>query len=122
MANNAGLTFIAEQLNLTQHIIEDIIKPKIIIVKNKESAAYWGKYAEKGIIWMGYELEFLEITQFGELYKIVGLLDSTKRIAPKTKQTNIENSLILFTVHINQYTKKEKRPTPKFINDLLTKN
>src|SRR5690606_30886704 len=103
-------------------LIEDIIKPKIIIVKNKESAAYWGKYAEKGIIWMGYELEFLEITQFGELYKIVGLLDSTKRIAPKTKQTNIENSLILFTVHINQYTKKEKRPTPKFINDLLTKN
>src|SRR5690606_40958830 len=90
LANNAGLTFIAEQLNLTQHIIEDIIKPKIIIVKNKESAAYWGKYAEKGIIWMGYELEFLEITQFGELYKIVGLLDSTKRIAPKTKQTNIE--------------------------------
>lgn len=121
LSNNAGLTFVAQQLNLTQHIIEDVIKPKVIIVKNKESAAYWGKYADKGIIWMGYELEFVEITPFGELYKIIGLLNSTNRIAPEIKQTNIKNSLILFTVHINQYTKKEKRPTPKFINELLSK-
>ncbi|EKT3958583.1 hypothetical protein JE945_002447 [Flavobacterium psychrophilum] len=122
LTNTSGLTFVAEQLNLTQHIIEDIIKPKVIIVKNKESAAYWGKYAEKGIFWMGYELEFLENTAFGELYKIKGLLNTTHRIAPEIKNTNIENSLILFTVHINQYTKKEKRPTPSFINELLSRN
>lgn len=122
LTNSAGLSFVAEQLNLTQHIIEDIIKPKVIIVKNKESAAYWGKYADKGIVWMGYELEFIEDTSFGELYKIKGLINSTQRISPEIKQTNILNSLILFTVHINQYTKKEKRPTPSFIKELLLKN
>ncbi len=122
LANTGGLTFVAEQLNLTQHIIEEIIKPKVIIVKNKESAAYWGKYADKGILWMGYELEFLENTAFGELYKIKGLINSTERISPEIEKTNIENSLILFTVHINQYTKKEKRPTPNFINELLLRN
>lgn len=122
LSNSAGLSFVAEQLNLTQHIIEDVIKPKVIIVKNKESAAYWGKYADKGIIWMGYELEFLEDTFFGELYKIKGLINSTQRISPEIKQTNIENSLILFTVHINQYTKREKRPTPSFINQLLLRD
>lgn len=119
LSNSAGLTFIAEQLNLTQHIIEDIIKPKVIIVKNKESAGYWGKLADKGILWMGYELEFVENTTFGELYKIKGLINSSERIAPEIKETNLENTLILFTVHINQYTKKEKRPTPSFINELL---
>lgn len=122
LSNPAGLSFVAEQLNLTQHIIEDVIKPKVIIVKNKESAAYWGKYADKGIVWMGYELEFIENTAFGELYKIKGLINSTQRISPEIKQTNIENSLILFTVHINQYTKREKRPTPSFINELLLRN
>lgn len=122
LSNSAGFTFIAEQLNLTQHIIEDIIKPKVIIVKNKESSGYWGKLADKGILWMGYELEFVENTTFGELYKIKGLINSAERIAPEINKTNLENSLILFTVHINQYTKKEKRPTPSFINELLKKN
>lgn len=119
LSNPAGLSFIAEQLNLTQHIIEDIIKPKIIIVKNKESSGYWGKLADKGILWMGYELEFVENTTFGELFRIKGLIDSLERISPEISKTNLENSLILFTVHINQYTKKEKRPTPIFVSELL---
>lgn len=122
LSNPAGLSFVAEQLNLTQHVIEDIIKPKVIIVKNKESATYWGKYADKGILWMGYDLDYLEYTAFGELYKIKGLVNSNDRIASEIKKTNLENSLILFTVHINQYTKKEKRPTPSFINELLLRN
>lgn len=115
-----GIRFVIDQLNLTQHIIEDVVKPKVIIVKNKESAAYWGKCSkDKGIIWMGYELEPLESLVCGELFRITGLLDSTERTAPEITNTNLKNTLILFTVHINQFTKKEKKPTVQLIKSLL---
>ena len=80
-----GIRFTIEQLNLTQHIIEDIIKPKLIVVKNKESWAYFGKL-------------------------FVELLDSNERIAPEIKETNLKGTFVLFTQHINQYTAVEKRP------------
>jgi hypothetical protein len=115
-----GLRFIVEQLNVTQHIIEQIIKPKLIIVKNRESSFYWGRYAaQKGIIWMGYDFEFVRNEFAGELYKIKGLLDSPYRIAPEIKQTNLTNSYVLFTAHITRYTEKGTTPTPELINEIL---
>jgi hypothetical protein len=115
-----GIRFIVDQLNVTQHIIEQIIKPKLIIVKNRESSFYWGRYAtQKGIIWMGYEFEVVKNTIAGELYKIKGLLDSPHRIAPEIKQTNLINSYVLFTAHITRYTKKGTTPTPELINEIL---
>lgn len=119
LPNKRGLKFLAEQLNLTQHIIEDVIKPKLVIVKNKESSGYWGKLADKSIFWMGYDLEFIESSIIGELFKIKGLINSSERIAPEIRTTNLNNSLILFTSHITQYTKREKRPTGKQIKELL---
>ena len=56
-----GVSFIIDELKLTQHIIENFIKPKLIIVNNKETWAYWGKLKDKGYVWMGYEFERLEI-------------------------------------------------------------
>lgn len=119
LPNKYGLKFLAEQLNLTQHIIEDVIKPKLVIVKNKESSGYWGRLADKSIFWMGYDLEFVESSIIGELFKIKGLINSSERIAPEIKISNLNNSLILFTSHITQYTKREKRPTTKQIKELL---
>lgn len=115
-----GIRFIADQLNLTMHTIEEVIQPKLIIVKNKESAAYFGKEAEeRGWIWMGYALEQVCNTYCGELYKITGLIDSHERIAPEITQTALVGTLVLFTRHINQYTKRELRPTAEFLNHLL---
>lgn len=119
LSNTHGISFIKDQLILTQHLLEHVIKPKLIIVKNKESTAYWGKYRGKGIIWMGYQLEIEQNTPFGELYKITGLINSPERIAPEIENTKLKNCSILFTSHINQYTRKDKRPTPIFINSLL---
>ncbi|MCG6191400.1 hypothetical protein [Maribellus maritimus] len=120
LKNTRGIEFLVDQLNITQYIIEEIIKPKVIIVKNKESAAYWGKLAEQGIIWMGYKFEYLESFNCGELFEISGLIDSPERISDKNK-TNLKGSLILFSEHISQYTKREKRPTALLINELLEK-
>ena len=115
-----GIRFIVDQLNLTMHTIEEVIQPKLLIVKNKESAAYFGKEAEeRGWIWMGYALEHVCKTYCGELYKITGLIDSHKRIAPEITQTALVGTLVLFTRHINQYTKRELRPTAEFLNRLL---
>jgi hypothetical protein len=119
LSSQGGIQFAVDQLNLTQHIIEDIVKPKLIIVKNKESWAYWGKLAAENIIWMGYQIEFMQNMVCGELWKITGLIDSKERIAPEFTTTNIKNSYILFTQHINQYTKMEERPTSLVLKTIL---
>ena len=101
------------------HIIEDIVRPKLIIVKNKEAAAYYGKlYQEKGWVWMGYQFQHIIDTPSGELCRIEGLIDSNQRIAPEFKQTNIHGSYVLFTKHL-QFMKIEERPTPQFLSDIL---
>ena len=121
LKNDKGIKFLVEQLKITQQTIENDIKPKLIIVKNKESAAYWGKLSDKGIIWMGYQLNFVQSFIAGDLYKISGFIHSNERVSPEITETNLNESLILFTEHISQYTKKEKRPTAVFINELLEK-
>ena len=68
---------------------------------------------------MGYELEHVYNTYCGELCKITGLIDSHERIAPEITQTALIGTLVLFTRHINQYTKRELRPTAEFLNHLL---
>lgn len=112
------MQFAVDQIKLSQEVIETIIKPKLIIVKNKESAAYWGKFADKGIYWMGYELELLQSLESGELYKILGFLDSKERVLPEVKKSNLENSLIFFTQHF-LYAPKVKRPNAKLVSDFL---
>jgi hypothetical protein len=117
--NGAGIRFVADQMNLTQHIIENVIKPKFIIVKNKESWAYWGKLAEeKGWIWMGYKFEFVQNMACGELFKIAGLLDTTERIAPEFTETNLLNTFVLFTEHIRETTPQERRPAARAIKTI----
>ena len=111
LPNPNGVRFTVDQLNLTQHIIEEVIQPRLIIVKNKESWAYFGKlFEEKGWVWMGYKFEFIQNMNCGELFRITGLLNSNERIAPEIKETNLKGSFVLFSQHINQYTPIEKRP------------
>ena len=112
-----GIDFLRKELNLTQHIIEENIQPKLILVKNKESWAYWGKIY--GIVWMGYQFEHLWDYACGELCRIVGLQQSNERIAPEIKETSLIGTRVLFSNHINQYTKRENRPTPELLYGLL---
>jgi hypothetical protein len=119
LTNEFGIQFLVDQLSITQSTIEHIIQPKLIIVKNKESGTYWGREAYKNIYWMGYALEFIENCIYGDLYKINGLENNNHRINKTITNTRLINSLILFTEHITQYTKKEKRPTALLLNSLL---
>lgn len=115
-----GVRFVADQLNLTMHIIEEVVKPKLIIIKNKESWAYFGKlFKEKGWVWMGYQFEHILNLECGELCRIKGLLESQERIAPEIKQTNLIGTFALFTKHINQYTALQERPKAQTIELIL---
>lgn len=115
-----GIRFVVDQLNLTMHVIEDIVKPKLLIIKNKESWAYFGKlFDEKGWVWMGYKFEHIQDMTCGELCRISGLIDSKERIAPEFQETNLVGSFVLFTKHINQYTAVNERPTPKILKSIL---
>ena len=116
-----GISFIADELKLTQHIIENVIKPKLILVMNKETHAYWGKLKENGLVWMGYDFEKIRDYGCGELCKITGLQDSNERIAPEITNENssLKGTYVLFSKHINQYTRKEERPTAIILNDIL---
>lgn len=122
--NEGGKRFIADELNLTQHIIEDIIQPRLIVVKNKESWAYWGKLKDEGLIWMGYDFEKIKDYIPGELelYRITGLIDSDKRIAQEynSENTCLKGCYVLFAKHINQYVQNEKRPTAEMLNNILS--
>jgi hypothetical protein len=115
-----GIDFIRRELNLTQHIIEENIQPQLILVKNKESWGYWGKLPE--YVWMGYQFEHLQKFPCGELCQIVGLQDSQERIAPEITQTNLIGTRVLFSNHINQYTKREQRPTAELLDSILNGN
>lgn len=120
LPNPNGINFLVDQLNLTQHIIEEIIVPKLIVVVNQESGAYWGKcYDEKGWVWLGYKFQFIQKMACGELYKITGLIDSNERIAPEFKTTNLENSYMLFTQTIGQEKNATELPTSPIIKTLL---
>lgn len=115
-----GIRFIVDQLNLTMHTIEEVIQPKVILVKNKESSAYFGKEAEtREWIWMGYTLEQTCNTFCSEVYKITGFIDFPKRIAPEITQTSLVGTLVLFTSHITQYTKRGTIPTAELLDHLL---
>lgn len=85
--------YVVEQISLNQTIIEDVVRPKLIIIQDEHSWAFFGKLPE--FVWMGYEFQLIEKTAYGELCRIVGFR-SDDRIQPDRKQTNLIGTKVLF--------------------------
>ena len=123
-ADKPGLSFLAEQVRLTQSIVEEI-SPKLIIVRSKESCFLWGKDACKNRkgqwnkVWMGYTFQKLDLSgiHFGEVCRITGLLDSSERVSPDIKQTNLKGTIVYFYMD-DRYKEKEKKLTPELVEML----
>lgn len=96
-----GLFFLADQLRYTQELIEDTVKPRLILVFNKGSWGYWGYDPNPSIVWMGYEFEFVIELEYGRLMRITGLKDSPLRIAQHLKTTNLNGCLVYFSKYLN---------------------
>lgn len=70
---------------------------------------------------MGYEFEKIRDYSCGELCRITGLQDSNDRIAPEitNENTSLKGTYVLFSRHINKFTRREERPTAVILNDIL---
>jgi len=85
--------YVIEQISLNQTIMEDVICPRLIVVENSESWAFFGKIPE--FVWMGYAFETIEKTSYGELCRIVGFRPE-ERIQPNRLKTNLIGTKVLF--------------------------
>lgn len=111
-----GISFVAENLRLNQLWIEQVVRPRLIMVKNKASWDLWGKNATATEnIWMGYSMELVETLPCGDVCRITGLVEHPDRVAADCLfDTNLKGTVVLFTSHF-QYCSAEKRPTPELM-------
>ena len=99
--------YVVEQVSLIQNVIEDVIKPKLIVIKNKGAWVYFGINSQ--FVWMGYQYMFVEKIACGKVYKITGFQASSDRINNNRSTSNIVGSYVIFTEHTNvaNYPKPE---------------
>lgn len=114
-----GISFVAENIALNQLFIEQVVRPRLILVKNKGAWDFWGKNASGNEnIWMGYRLELAGTYPCGDLCRITGLIEHPDRVNyPVLMQTALLGTSVLFTNHF-QYCSADKRPTPELITSL----
>ncbi len=120
-----GLELFAGNLRLAQLLIEQVVRPRLIMVKNKGAWGLWGKEATaEENIWMGYRFERVagfDALPCGEVLRITGLIDHPGRVTYNDlKETNLQGTLVLFTRHF-QYCKAEELPTPELMAELCRK-
>ena len=92
--------YVVEQICLTQNMIEEIIKPKLIIILNQDSWAYFGKLPQ--CTWMGYEFKTIKSVKGFELCEITGFSKAKDRISQDTRFTsNLVGTKVLFADGLN---------------------
>jgi len=118
--NAKGKNFLQEQLNLTRHIVENIVQPKVILVMSSEAAPFWPRPSKKGPINMGYDMKLIEGLPCGYVFQITGLLNEGPFENKKAK-TNLKGTYVLFSNTITRNTRAERKPTARQIAGLLEK-
>lgn len=116
----AGLSFMAEQLKLSQRIIEDS-NPELILVLNKGAWAYWG--VNPKYVWMGYifeEVNDIELNE-GKLMRITGLQDSHLRVSPEITETNLVGKMVYFSRHLNRVPSDKRKKITNEIDAIKKK-
>lgn len=93
VCNPKMFDYVVEQISLNQTIIEDVVRPRLIIVCDSDSQAFLGKLPE--FVWMGYSFKHLEKKYNGDLYQIIGFR-SEERIQPNRARTNLIGTKVFF--------------------------
>lgn len=112
VCNNETFDYVVEQVTLIQECIENVIKPRFIVIKNKAAWAFWGK--EIQFTWMGYDFKHIEDTPYGELCVIEGFRNDNDRINKHLTSSALSGTYVLFTTHTAQ-----SYPTPSFIEQYI---
>ena len=111
--NPALFPYVVEQVCLSQELIETIVMPKVIVIKDKTSWAFFGKLPQ--FTWMGYTFDHFMDSPYGEVCTITGFTNKKDRINKCIVQTALEGTRVLFL------DPKEDGaiPTPQFLETLL---
>lgn len=104
-----GRIFLIEQLGITQKLIEEVIKPKVIIANSWTVALFMGFYGmDADSPWYGYDFEFVEYTKSGhKVYRIKGIVDDSTMMDDFVKQTNLVGTYFI----CNPYLSSGEFPT-----------
>ena len=111
--NPQMFNYIIEQVCLSQNMIEEVIRPKVIIILNKDTWAYFGKLPE--YTWMGYRYLTCSAIIPHEFSRIVDNSNKTDRINIEREQTNLKNTKVLFL----DENDLQSFPTPEEIERIL---
>lgn len=112
--NSQLFPYLVDQITITQMAIEDIIKPKVIIVIDQDAWAFLGKLPE--FTWMGYEFESIGDCRGFEVCKITGFQNAGDRV---NKDGRDMTSLIGTKVIFANREGYKKYPTPEILLEYL---
>ena len=108
-------------LKLTQQEIEEHIKPKLIIIANKDSYYYWGVNSDATC--MGYDLKKVKNNVLPErgdnvkIFKIAGFKEANDRVF-QNPTTNLKDTIVvLYAMYDNRH--KGKHLTAKEIKKIF---
>lgn len=98
ICNQRVFPYVLEQIESVQKIIEKVIRPKVIIIKNKGAWAFFGKYPE--FTWMGYEFEQIDKFNSFDVCRIKGFSNRKDRINQSSlTDTNLKGTIVVFANH-----------------------
>ena len=92
-----GIIFLEDQLKITQQLIENVIKPKVIIASNWEVMLFLGLFGTTTYsCWLGYDLELIKYTKSGyRVYEIKGIANDAALSDEFVKKTNLIGTRVI---------------------------
>ena len=100
--------YVAAQVALTQDVIEDVIRPKLIVILDQDIWAFFGKV--KGLTWMGYSFKAVSNVNGYELCEITGFSKAKDRISQDSRlASTLVGTKVLFTdgKHVSKFPKPD---------------
>lgn len=92
-----GIIFLEDQLVVTQKLIENLIRPKVIVLTSWEVAIFMGVLGKKGdFTWLGYDLDLVEYTASGHsVYQVKGIIDDKALPDVFAQKTNLIGTYVI---------------------------
>lgn len=124
------LSFLCDQLRLTMRLMEEVLKPRLIVVCNKMSHLFWGLHIKPTVVkkhpddpdysgvWMGYQLEKHADPDLG-IHIVTGLHPHS--IRERKRETSLIGTPIYFTSSLNYRTASSTDQLAAIIQRVLTR-
>lgn len=106
-----GIIFLEDQLAITQKLIENRIKPKVIVLSDWQVSFFMGLLGSKGeFTWLGYDLELIEYTGSEHpVYQIKGIVDDIALPMQFRRKTNLVGTYVICYPYVETGILKENQ-------------